>query len=459
MYRQSNYNRGGWRGGLRGFRTRQPEPEGSPAPPLGARIETITTGELSKSADGLASCARVTNCSLIASYNWLDRAKPSILIPGAPARWTPLADPVQLREDSGTYYRDKNAARYPAHPMEPAIQAILAMHPEPLEERVDIVACGSTMGNLLRFVRGEDRPFRMLVEVVGDTVHLIRRENSPKETIPGVKGYGHTFPEANTTWDTSVRGSASHQRILRYDFGGLCCVVRHEGDGFLRDKTGTLPSDSKRRADVEDDSIEALTARLDDEQMSQKAPVRQSQLHIQSGGFEVPQSAVFDLKTRSCVRKGQDFLGQELPRMWVAQIPSFILAYHSRGVFNDVEIMDVSEKVKAWERTMNRELSLLAALLHRIIDLVRDSRHGRLELNRQALADLEVRAQTPGLSAALSAEMMAKWESWLASAASEDEDDTGDEKGGSVLSWSDGEGDEDYTACSKECSYCGRCTY
>lgn len=343
--------------------------------------------------------------------------------------------------------------------MEPAVQAILAMHPEPLEERVDIVACGSTMGNLLRFVRGEDRPFRMLVEVVGDAVHLIRRENSPKETILGVRGYGHTFPEANTTWDTSVRGSASHQRILRYDFGGLSCVVRHEGDGYLRDKMETLPSDPKRRVGVQGDSVEALTALLDDNKMSQRAPVRESQLQIQSGGFEVPQSAVFDLKTRSCLRKGRDFLGEELSRMWVAQIPNFILAYHNRGVFNDVEVMDVSAKIKDWERTMNRELSLLAALLHRIIDLARSSENGRLELNRQALVELEVRAQTPDLSPAFSAEVMAKWESWLASTASEDEDETTDEKGGSVLSWSDGEGDEDYTACSKECSYCGRCTY
>lgn len=36
----------------------------------------------------------------------------------------------------------------------------------------------------------------MLVEVIAGTVHLIRRENTPKEQILGVRGYGHTFPEA-----------------------------------------------------------------------------------------------------------------------------------------------------------------------------------------------------------------------------------------------------------------------
>jgi DNA-directed RNA polymerase subunit H (RpoH/RPB5) len=39
------------------------------------------------------------------------------------------------------------------------------------------------------------RIFRMIVELVGQTVFLVRRENSPTERIPNVRGYGHTFPE------------------------------------------------------------------------------------------------------------------------------------------------------------------------------------------------------------------------------------------------------------------------
>lgn len=78
MYRQGNYTKTNWRG----YRPSQPQAEGSPAPPLGTLIETIAHGGLSESAEGLASCARVTNCNLLASYNWLDRAKPSILVPG-----------------------------------------------------------------------------------------------------------------------------------------------------------------------------------------------------------------------------------------------------------------------------------------------------------------------------------------------------------------------------------------
>ncbi|GKT46259.1 uncharacterized protein ColSpa_06440 [Colletotrichum spaethianum] len=430
----------------------------SPAPPFGPLVETIDITELSKPAMQFEASARVTDCKLVASYNWLDRAAPSVLIPGAPPKWTPLLERRRLLEDSGVYYRDKNAARYPAHPMEPAAQATLTMHPEPLTKPVDIVACGSTIGNLLRFVRGDERPFRMLVEVVAGAVHLIRRENSPTETIPSVRGFGHTFPEAYTTWDASARGSASHQRVLRYDFGGLSCIVRHEGDGYLQDKVGPS-SNAARPVGHEKGSVDALIEGLGASEVNSKIPRQSSQLRLQSGGFQVPQSAVFDLKTRSMFRKGKDFLAEELPRLWVAQTPNFILAYHERGVFTEIDVMDASEEVKTWEKSMNRELSQLAALLHRIVGLARASQGGRLELRRQALSTLDVREQCPGLSPAFSVDVMARWKAWLASDVKSEVSDDGDKQKEEEDEFSWSVGDDNYTACSEECSYCGKCTY
>ncbi|KAJ4289259.1 hypothetical protein N0V88_007009 [Collariella sp. IMI 366227] len=152
--------------------------------------------------------------------------------------WTPQSHPSPLKEDSGSYFRDKNAARYPKHPMEPAVMASLAADPA-TPAQIDIFACGSTLGNLLRFVRGQDKSCRMLVYKLHNTVFLVRRENSPTELIPGIRGFGHTFPEANTTWEPDVKGSASHQRLIRYSLGGLDLLVRFEADGT---PTPTAPS-------------------------------------------------------------------------------------------------------------------------------------------------------------------------------------------------------------------------
>jgi hypothetical protein len=39
------------------------------------------------------------------------------------------------------------------------------------------------------------KPFRFDVDLIGDTVFFVRRENSPTGVIKDVRGYGHTFPE------------------------------------------------------------------------------------------------------------------------------------------------------------------------------------------------------------------------------------------------------------------------
>jgi hypothetical protein len=137
-----------------------------------------------------------------------------------------------LQEDNGTYYRDPNAAQYPDYPLAPAVKATLdAIGSKPVN--TDIFACGSTLGHLLRFTRGADKAFRLSVQAIGKTVFLIRKENDPKELIEGVRGFGHSFPDAYTSWPSEVKGSETHQRIVQYQLGGLQCLVRFECDGFL----------------------------------------------------------------------------------------------------------------------------------------------------------------------------------------------------------------------------------
>ena len=222
---------------------------------------------------------------------------------GEPPAWTPLLEPVQLQEDAGDYLRDPNAARYPTNPLDPAVWALLVLKPSFPTTEIDIFACGSTLGNLLRFVRQVDKPFRFTIQKVGNAVFFVRRENKHDERIVGVRGYGHSFPERYTRWSSEVKGSASHQRLIKYNFTGLTCMVRFEGDGYLRD---LVPGNEED--DEAPPSIPKLTA-----------------LSMRSGGRPIPQKAMFDLKTRSVKRILDDVLGEELPRLWLTQIPNFIL--------------------------------------------------------------------------------------------------------------------------------------
>ncbi|KAL9947570.1 hypothetical protein ACHAQF_007321 [Verticillium nonalfalfae] len=359
--------------------------------------------------------------------------------------------------------------------MEPAIESILLTRPSfaaVSSTPIDIVACGSTLGNLLRFTSGDDKAFRMLVNVVGSTVHLIRRENSPKETIDGIRGYGHTFPDAYTTLDREARGSASHQRILGYCFGGLRCLVRHEGDGYLSALAGeavatragpaSLAAEESTTVPSGHSPVEDLAASLSTEAISPAIPV-DGPLTVKQAGRAIPQRALFDLKTRSVKSIDVDHLAKELPRLYLSQTPNFILAHHRSGVFKKVTIFDVRSRLSEWEAASAEPLGLLAVLLRRVLVLARERHDGRLELTRgEGETAIHVREQTPGLPGVLSSGCEARWKAWLAG----DGDDSGIEKKdnahgpddeGVELSWV--ENDDDFTACTESCGYCGYCTY
>ena len=115
-----------------------------------------------------------------------------IIKKGMPALWNPPPAATKLPQDSGRYFRDQNAARHPKHPMEPAVKAILTQNQHFDTEAVDVFGCTSTLGNLLRFLKNDEKTFRFVVETVGRTVFFVRRENAPDELIAGPRGFGPT---------------------------------------------------------------------------------------------------------------------------------------------------------------------------------------------------------------------------------------------------------------------------
>jgi hypothetical protein len=391
---------------------------------------------------------------------------------GRPPRWTPPNHLETLPPDRGQYFRDRNAAQYPKHPIEPAaLVALNALNKSVGDHQVDIFACSSTLGNLLRFVRGCDRPFRMLVEVVEGTVFFIRRENTPTELIQDVSGFGHTFPEHYTSWDEDTRGSVSHQRLLRYDFGGLKFLLRFEADGYIAKKDPEASERYFAKAAEDSVSLADLLVSLDSAGVSPSTESPEKELLIRPAGSLVDQSLIFDLKTRSVRKKQEDTLSEVIPRLWVAQIKKFILAYHEYGLFNDIRILDVSSELRDWEESQQDALSKLAALIHRITGLVRKELSGKLELCYSRVDVLEIREQLPDAGNALSPAVRALWTAPRTTGnskpAKEDRDkrepgsdlkyssDFGKSGNSDQIVWAD-EPKWDFTACSESCGYCGR---
>lgn len=285
------------------------------------------------------------------------------------------------------------------------------MHPQLPTSKINVVACGSTLGSLLRFARGIKMSFRFDAEFIGDSVFFVRKENSPKEVIEGLYGYGHAFPEAYTNWEADVRGSVSHQRIIQYSFGGLNFLVRSESDGYLPKLLhGESPTIAKvASTPAKHESTADIGTLLSATSFGQTEPISDDQIEIRYGGREIPQAAVFDIKTRS-IRNQIDMPGEILPRLWVNQTPNFILGYHTRGLFEDVRVQDIRQVLLDWEKENEHFLNRFNSLVHRIISIARKSGPGYgLEVSRKEGGPIKVRKLLDTDWHALPSDLRQKW--------------------------------------------------
>ncbi|KAL2114656.1 hypothetical protein VUR80DRAFT_2636 [Thermomyces stellatus] len=271
-----------------------------------------------------------------------------------------------------------------------------------------------------------------------------------------------------------VAGSTSHQRVVRYYLGGLSILLRNEIDGYLSESTPSgSPSGKKASLDELADGLRSssLSPQADDTDAST--------ITVKRAGSSVPQSSLFDLKTRSELRRGHDILGQQLPRLWRSQIPNFILAFHDRGAFHDITVQNVRDRIDEWEKENAASIAVLVTLLHRIVDVAITSPERKVEIRATVDSEIEVREQLSDAGNALSPSVREKWEGWLEKA----REGSATTPLSALLSRKEGRGseghsqynsgDEDswflyhsdseplnFTKCGADsCGYCGRCSY
>lgn len=56
----------------------------NPEPALGSLLITLSQADFTKAAVKYEPDSRITDCMTVTSYNWLDRSKPTIVVPGKP---------------------------------------------------------------------------------------------------------------------------------------------------------------------------------------------------------------------------------------------------------------------------------------------------------------------------------------------------------------------------------------
>ncbi|KAI1168429.1 hypothetical protein F5B18DRAFT_646954 [Nemania serpens] len=436
---------GSWRGSRGGWRQGRDQviKKADEEIPLGRLVAEFTVEEVTSSAVGAAE-ARITNCAYAASYSMNDEKPLQVIVPGQPATWKPPPLPCRLPADRGDYLRDQNGARFPDYPIQPAVQALFALNKAFDPASIDIMGCSSSLGDILRFAGSIDSTFRFDTELVGNTLFFIR--NHKNDIIPDVRGYGHSFLKAFTSSDPDSGKAESHQRVVSYDFGGLKCLVRFECDGHLPNNDGHDTLVTKPEVHLPSPSPDSIVLR--------------------EAGLVVPQGSVLEIKTKSkayaTIQKAD-----QLPRLWVRQIPQFITAYHDRGSFVDVQVTDVGQDLVEWETEHQDELKRFASTLRQLITEVKRASHLKLEIYRAGTGPLQLRERKETASQALPSSWRDRWaarpeQGPVILTNSDDSDDDSDAYPSARRSSEGSEGSEadfsfDYTACSAECGYCGHC--
>jgi hypothetical protein len=340
-----------------------------------AAVQTakITRRDLRNLFLPLPDLAVITDVKHLSSYNWIEAPTPTIAVPGSPALWSPPQGSPQLSKDSGLVYIAQNAARHPDYPLEPLFRALYISDPSFSLRSVDVVTDRNLIRRLLSFVNpdlGDKKleSFSMGIEIVKDTAMFNRHEPRTHEIIgpDEFRGFGHEFEKAYTK--DRIKRSTGHHRIIGYHFGGLNFVIRHETDGYVASTTPHTSTDSIR---AERDDLSSMLASMSLSSTTEvPAAVPGSKLIIRKEGETVALQSTLEVKTRVFHRRLQ--IRDVAPQLWASQTPKLVRAYHRKGRFEEPKVEDVTEAIKKWEHDNRSDLSRLAALIRKILVVVKE---------------------------------------------------------------------------------------
>ncbi|KAL1801559.1 hypothetical protein ACET3X_001901 [Alternaria dauci] len=319
-----------------------------------------TFANIDASPDKISSAEGYT---LVSSYSFMDEAKTIISVPGSPPVFKmPNAQdfPLRIAPDTGYHFMDEHAERAPKYQYEPAFQAVAVMSPDTRFNDVDIVINRTTILNLIRFLKGTSfQGFHLNLDFERNTLFIGRQvRNAKVRSAPN--SYGRNFETALT--ESEIDGATSHHRMLKYKFGSLTLVVRHEADAY--DPSIATPQDPDVPPNIHPDftpsghDVEAI--QFDESQATVVIPQ----------GKVVPQHQILELKSNASSRP--------LDQMWFGRTPTCCLGGKHNAVFGgtykrrDIRVKGVTQKgdhtdnhkrFENWETDNQEVLRKLVTLL------------------------------------------------------------------------------------------------
>ncbi|KAI0049458.1 hypothetical protein FA95DRAFT_1489223 [Auriscalpium vulgare] len=345
-------------------------------------VPTTFAMKLSKSTD-------IRSLEFVGSYNWVDSARPTIIVPGSPPTWTEPTLPLRVQPDSEVHISHQNGYRMSSRQLLPLMKAVDTLGKPVNWPSVDLVTDRNNLRKLLRWINGttkkEDgtyKNFRIDLELAGAQTILFNRWEVRDREAANTRAYGIKFEQATTTLPAGCEKSTGHHRIVKYDFFDLSMVVRFEVDACLRaDKT-------RVRSAAKPATVDDLSHSMGSMQLAPPAPAvvpssRAGQsdttsLAVIHAGTEVKQDKILELATRSInFIENMDWT-EVYPQLYLSQTPHFYLGVHSRGNFSRIQKRSLAEvDLEAQKQAGDANMQKLGRALELIQDIVIEHGHGK----------------------------------------------------------------------------------
>ncbi|KAI0250395.1 hypothetical protein BJV78DRAFT_1376454 [Lactifluus subvellereus] len=302
-----------------------------------SKIKTITAPARPRAPTALP----IANVKYLASYNWDNTERSTIVVPGSPPQWTGCALPFTLQPDDGSNFIDQNNARSSEYPMLPLFTAADAIHGKkaPVDwPTVDIITDRNGLRKLLRWLSpsaGKDvRDFRIDVDLIGTKTILLGRWEDRMHHPPTGRSFGFAF-EAATTRPAPGCPSSGHHRAITYDMHDMKMIVRFEVDACLPTDAGSARLRKLLIRSVLPRRRQRLSMTCMDLLGSAPATTKKP-INVVRAGTQVPQEALVEVASRSAYFVDQLDWNELYPQLAISQTHEFRLGVHERGTFTQL---------------------------------------------------------------------------------------------------------------------------
>ncbi|KAF8644542.1 hypothetical protein AX16_008416 [Volvariella volvacea WC 439] len=304
---------------------------------------------------------KARNCKVIGSYNWVGNEVPTIMVPGSPPRWLNKSLPFSVPADLESCVTDQNNAPQPNLGLLPLVLAvekaseITRDHPFDWSSQ-DFVTDVSNLKRLFGWADGSVRKaFRISLQLAGERTVLMNNDWELHQLgRMGGNGYGRNLEIMATRMPTGCENARNHYRVVHYNLNDLNMTIQSEADGY---DTG-----AQANWDTEEQDAKSLAA-------GDSRPEVIHGLTVIKGGFLVPQSNVFELKSKSINTSSKS--RTSYLQLFLSHTHNLYVGLHQDGEFFEIQkINQDSPVMQLHHENMQPTLRRFRALLGHIQQLV-----------------------------------------------------------------------------------------